>query len=313
MPNGNEAHAGPLVSNRPGVLKASRRIVVVACFGAAALAILPNTALAAVARPRLLSAANFTVMAASAITNTGSTAITGNLAISPNKASSVTGFPPGVVTGAKNEDDAVAIRAQTDLITTYNDAAHATPFKNMSGVNLGGKTLTPGVYHFSSSAQLTGTLTLNGENRTGSLFIFQIGSTLTTASRSRVALIGRANSCNVFWQVTSSATLGTATSFQGNLIALTSITLTTGATIGVGGGLNGGRALARNGALTLDSNVIRPPTGVCTSASTTTTTTSTSTSTTPSTGSAPIALAPLLLGSGAALVMVAVVRRRVSR
>ncbi|MFI5285914.1 MAG: ice-binding family protein [Candidatus Dormibacteria bacterium] len=300
------------MSNRLGVLKASRRIVVVACFGAAALAILPNTALAALARPRLLSAANFTVMAASAITNTGSTVITGNLAISPNKASSVTGFPPGVVTGAKNEDDAVAIRAQTDLITTYNDAAHATPFKNMSGVNLGGKTLTPGVYHFSSSAQLTGTLTLNGENRTGSLFIFQIGSTLTTASRSRVALIGRANACNVFWQVTSSATLGTGTSFQGNLIALTSITLTTGATIGVGGGLNGGRALARNGALTLDSNVIRPPTGVCTSSSTTTATTTTSTST-PSTGAAPVALAPWLLGSGAVLVMVAVVRRRVSR
>lgn len=305
MQNRKVAHAGHL-SDRPGVLKASRRIVGVACLGAAALVILPNNALAAVARPRLLSAANFTVMAASAITNTGSTTITGNLAISPNKASSVTGFPPGVVTGAKDEDNAVAIKAQTDLITTYNDAAHATPFKNMSGVNLGGKTLTPGVYHFSSSAQLTGTLTLNGENRTGSLFIFQIGSTLTTASASRVALIGRANSCNVFWQVTSSATLGTGTSFQGNLIALTSITLTTRATIGVGGGLNGGRALARNGALTLDSNVIRPPTGVCTSASTTSTPT-------PSTGSAPIALAPWLLGSGAVLVMVAVVRRRVSR
>jgi len=306
VPDGEVAHAGPVVSNRPGVLRASRRIVVAACLGAAALAILPNAALAAVARPRLLSAANFTVMAASAITNTGSTAITGNLAISPNKASSVTGFPPGVVTGAKNEDDMVAIRAHTDLITTYNDAAHATPFRNRAGVNLGGKTLTPGVYHFSSSAQLTGTLTLNGENRTGSLFIFQIGSTLTTASRSRVALIGRANSCNVFWQVTSSATLGTGTSFQGNLIALTSITLTTGATIGVGGGLNGGRALARNGALTLDSNVIRPPTGVCTSASTTTTSV-------PSTGSAPNALAPWLLGSGAVLVTVAIVRRRASR
>ena len=123
----------------------------------AALAAFPTAALAAVAQPRLLSAGNFTVMAASAITNTGSTVITGNLAISPNKASSVTGFPPGVVTGAKDEDNAVAIKAQTDLVTTYNDAAHATPFKNMSGVNLGGKTLTPGVYHFSSSAQLTGT------------------------------------------------------------------------------------------------------------------------------------------------------------
>src|SRR6202035_347704 len=132
------------------------------------------------------------------------------------------------------------------------------------GVNLGGKTLTPGVYHFSSSAQLTGTLTLNGEGRSTAVFIFQIGSALTTASSSRVALINGANSCSVFWQVTSSATLGTRTSFQGNLIALTSITMTTGATIGVGGGVNGGRALARNGALTLDTNIIRPPTGVCT-------------------------------------------------
>jgi hypothetical protein len=295
------------VIDRTGVGKASRCALLLACALGATLAAFPTGALAAVAQPRLLSAANFTVMAASAITNTGSTAITGNLAISPNKASSVTGFPPGVVTGAKNEDDAVAIRAHTDLVTTYNDAKHATPFKNMSGVNLGGKTLTPGVYHFSSSAQLTGTLTLNGEGRSGSLFIFQIGSTLTTASHSRVALIGEASSCHVFWQVTSSATLGTATSFQGNLIALTSITLTTGATIGVGGGRNGGRALARNGALTLDSNVIRPPTGICTTATTS------ATPSTPSTGAAPIAFAPALLGTGALLVVAAIVRRRRSR
>jgi Ice-binding-like len=290
---------------QPGPLKISRRVALLAGVLGVALAALPTTGIAAVAQPRLLSAANFTVMAASAITNTGPTTITGNLAISPNKASSVTGFPPGVVTGAKDEDNAVAIKAQTDLVTTYNDAAHATPFKNMSGVNLGGKTLTPGVYHFSSSAQLTGTLTLNGEGRSGSVFIFQIGSTLTTASRSRVVLIGRANSCNVFWQVTSSATLGTATSFQGNLIALTSITMTTAATIGVGGGVNGGRALARTGALTLDSNVIRPPTGTCTVASTT--------PSTPGTGAAPFAFAPWVLGSGAILVMVATIRRRWSR
>ena len=291
---------------RPGVPKTARCAIFLACAVGAALAAFPTAALAAVAQPRLLSAANFTVMAGSAITNTGSTVITGNLAISPNKASSVTGFPPGLVTGAKDEDNAVAIKAQTDLVTTYNDAKHATPFRNMSGVNLGGKTLTPGVYHFSSSAQLTGTLTLNGEGRSGSLFIFQIGSALTTASHSRVALIGEASSCHVFWQVTSSATLGTGTSFQGNLIALTSITMTTGATIGVGGGHNGGRALARNGALTLDSNVIRPPTGICTTASTT----SSPTPSTPSSGAAPIGFAPALIGAGALLSVVAIVRRR---
>jgi hypothetical protein len=299
-----QAHAGGSVTGQPAVFKASRRLVVIACASGFALGAFPAVAAASVAQPRLLSAGNFTVMAASAITNTGSTTITGNLAISPKTASSVTGFPPGVVTGARDENNAVAIRAHTDLVTTYNDAAHATPFKNMSGVNLGGKTLTPGVYHFSSSAQLTGTLILNGEGRSNSIFIFQIGSALTTASRSRVVLSNRASSCNVFWQVTSSATLGTATSFQGNLIALTSITLTTGATIGVGGGANGGRALARNGALTLDSNQIRPPTGVCTTASETPT---------PSTGAGPIAAAPWLLGTGALLVVAAIVGRRRSR
>jgi hypothetical protein len=298
------AHAGRPMTFQPRILKSSRRVVLLACVVGATLAAFPTIGIAAVAQPRLRSAANFTVMAASAITNTGPTTITGNLAISPNKASSVTGFPPGVVTGAKDEDNAVAIKAQTDLVTTYNDAAHATPFKNMSGVNLGGKTLTPGVYHFSSSAQLTGTLTLNGEGRSSSLFIFQIGSALTTASHSRVALIGRANSCNVFWQVTSSATLGTGTSFQGNLIALTSITMTTGATIGAGGGVNGGRALARSGALTLDSNVIRPPTGTCTVSS------SGTTPSTPGTGAAPLAVAPWLLGSGAIFVILATIRRR---
>lgn len=240
-----------------------RRGAVMASALVAALAAWPTAATAAVVQPRLLTAANYTVMGGSAITNTGPTLVTGNLAISPGNASSVTGFPPGVVTGAQDYNNAAAIQAQTDLVTAYNDAAGATPFIDMSGVDLGGKTLTPGVYHFSSSAQLTGTLTLDGQGSTNATFIFQIGSTLTTASGSRVVLVNGAGGCAVFWQVTSSATLGTTTSFQGNLIALTSITLTTGASIGVGGGVNGGRALARNGALTLDSNLITPPPAGC--------------------------------------------------
>lgn len=252
------------MSARLAVPKNSRRGVVMAAVLAATLGAWSMVAMAAVVQPRLLTAANFTVMAGSAITNTGPTKITGNLAISPGVASSVTGFPPGIVTGAKDYNNAAAIKAQTDLVTAYNDAAGATPFKDMSGVNLGGKTLTPGVYHFSSSAQLTGTLTLDGQGSTNPTFIFQIGSTLTTASGSRVVLRNGAGACAVFWQVTSSATLGKTTSFQGNLIALTSITLTTGATIGVGGGVNGGRALARNAALTLDRNVITPPPAGCT-------------------------------------------------
>jgi type VI secretion system secreted protein VgrG len=183
--------------------------------------------------------------------------ITGNMAISPGSA--VTGFPPGRVTGVVDNRNGAAIKAQTDLVTAYNDAAGATPFVDKSGVDLGGQTLSPGVYRFSSSAQLTGTLTLDGQGDTNATFIFQIGSALTTASASRVVLINGANACGVFWQVTSSATLGTGTSFQGTLIALSSITLTTAATIGVGGGINGGRALARNGAVTLDTNTIIPP------------------------------------------------------
>ncbi len=239
-------------------------LVVVAAILGAGLGTWPAGAMAAVVQPRLGTAANYTVMGGSAITNTGATLITGNLAISPNGSSSVTGFPPGVVTGAKDLNNAAAVQAQSDLVTTYNDAAGATPFVDMSGVDLGGQTLTPGVYHFNSSAQLTGTLTLDGQGSTNGLYIFQIGSTLTTASASRVVLLNGAGACAVFWQVTSSATLGTSTTFQGNLVALTSITMTTGATIGVGGGVNGGRALARNGALTLDTNTITPPPAGCT-------------------------------------------------
>ena len=235
----------------------------IAAVLAASLGAWPTIGMAAVVAPRLGTAAVYTVMGGSTITNTGPTTITGNVALSPGSA--ITGFPPGSVTGVIDNRNGNAIKAQTDLVTAYNDAAGATPFVDKSGVDLGGQTLTPGVYRFSSSAQLTGTLTLDGQGSANSTFIFQIGSALTTASASRVVLINGANSCQVFWQVTSSATLGTGTSFQGTLIALSSITMTTAATIGVGGGANGGRALARNGAVTLDSNTIIPPAG-CTPA-----------------------------------------------
>lgn len=224
---------------------------------AATVAVWPAAGLAAVVQPRLGSAAVFAVMGGSTITNTGPTVVNGNLALSPG--SSLTGFPPGRVTGYIDLNNGAAIKAQTDLVTAYNDAAGETPFVDKSGIDLGGQTLTPGAYKFSSSAQLTGTLTLDGQGATNPMFVFEIGSALTTASNSRVSLINGANSCNLFWQVTSSATLGTGTSFQGTLIALSSITLTTGATIGSGGGVNGGRALARNGAVTMDSNTITPP------------------------------------------------------
>ena len=124
------------------------------------------------------------------------------------------------------------------------------PTQNLTGLNLGGLTLTPGVYFFSSSAQLTGTLTLDAQGDPNALFVFQIGSTLTTASNSSVVFINGGQGNNTFWQVGSSATLGTDTAFTGNILALTSITLNTGANI------NCGRALARNGAVTLDTNIV---------------------------------------------------------
>lgn len=227
-----------------------------------ALAFTGTRALAADA-PTLGTATNYAVMAATAITNTGPTLVNGNLAISPGGSSSVTGFPPGVVTGAMDAADANAVQAHTDLVTAYNDAAGETTTVNLTGTDLGGLTLTPGTYTFDSSAQLTGTLTLDGQGSTNATFIFQIGSTLTTASNSTVALINGAGACAVFWQVGSSATLGTTTDFQGTIMAMTSITMNTGATIGVGGPGDGGRALAMNGALTLDSNVITPPPAGC--------------------------------------------------
>src|SRR3954468_18924370 len=190
--------------------------------------------------------AGFGVLGGSTVTNTGSSIVNGNLGISPG--SSVTGFPPGVVVGGTiHSNDATAIQAQNELTTAYNTVAGTPCTTDLSGQNLGGLTLTPGVYCFSSAAQLTGTLTLNALGNPAAQFLFKIGSTLTTASTSSIVLINGATSCNIFWQVGSSATFGTNTVFAGNILALTSITLNTGAT-------DSGRTLARNGAVTLDTN-----------------------------------------------------------
>lgn len=196
------------------------------------------------------TAQNFAVLAGSTITNTGTTVVNGNIGVSPG--SSVTGFPPGIVNGGSiHAADAVAAQAQSDLTTAYNTAAGLPCTTDLSGQNLGGLTLTPGVYCFTSSAALTGTLTLNFQGNPNAFFLFKIGSTLTTASASSVLLTNTSGTCapNVFWQVGSSATLGTGSSFVGNILALTSITMTTGGTMN-------GRALARNGAVTLDTNTV---------------------------------------------------------
>ncbi|HEY0329534.1 MAG TPA: ice-binding family protein [Rhodopseudomonas sp.] len=200
--------------------------------------------------PNLGSAANFAVLAGSAVSNTGPTVLIGSLGLSPG--SSVSGFPPGIVTapGGIYIGDAIAIQAQIDLASGYNAIASRPTTGDLTGQNLGGLTLTPGVYNFASSAQLTGALTLNALGNPNAIFIFNIGSTLTTGSAASVTVIGGGLGSNVYWRVGSSATLGTTTAFVGDILALSSITLNTGANISCGS------ALARNGAVTLDTNNI---------------------------------------------------------
>ena len=229
--------------------------------GLVAAVLIPAIGLAATSRPPLGTAAGYAVIANTTITNTGLSLIDGNIALSGPGAPA--GLVPGVVTGTKDLGNAAAAKAQADVLTAFGGALAATPVIEMSGVDLGGKTLTPGVYHFGSSAALHGTLTLDGQGAANPAFIFQIGSTLTTGTGSRVVLTRGAAGCAVFWAVTSSATIGTLTSLQGDLIAQTSITMVAGATIGVGGGRNGGRAFAHTGAVTLDTNTIIPPAGSC--------------------------------------------------
>lgn len=194
------------------------------------------------------TAQGFAVLGGSTVTNTGASLITGDLGVSPG--SSVSGFPPGVVNGTIHAADGVAAQAQADLTTAYNTAAGSPCSADLTGQNLGGLTLTPGVYCFTSTAFLTGTLTLDFQGNPNAFFLFKVGSALTTSSASSVAFINNGGSpcpANLYWQIGSSATLGTGSTFAGNILALTSITLTTGASLA-------GRALARNGAVTLDTN-----------------------------------------------------------
>lgn len=197
------------------------------------------------------SAESFAVLGGATVTNTGLTHVTGNLGVSPGSA--VTGFPPGLVTGTIYAGDSVAALAQSDLTRAYVGLAAMQAGSNLTGNDLGGLTLASGVYRFDTAAQLTGMLTLDAQGKDNAYWVFQIGSTLTTAGSSSIAIVNLGlndgKNDGVFWQVGSSATLGTNTAFEGNILSLTSITLNTGA-------IMKGRAFARNGAVTLDSNGI---------------------------------------------------------
>ena len=197
----------------------------------------------------LLGASNYAVLAGSAVTSTGATNLTGDLGLSPG--TSIGGFPPGILTGTQHINDVSSNQAKIDLTAAYNDAAGrtSTDIVTLSG-NIGGLTLTPGLYKSTSSlAVSSGDLTFNAKGNASAVFIIQIASTLTTTSGRKVILSGGAMASNIFWQVGSSATFGTTTVFKGTVLAMQSITFNTGATLD-------GKALARIGGITMAGNTI---------------------------------------------------------
>ena len=210
----------------------------------------PSQTSAALVQPSLGTSGAFSVLAGTTVTNTGPTSLSNDLGVFPGSA--ITGFPPGVVIlpATIHAADAVAGQAQSDLVTAYDGLAAQACTADMSGVDLAGKTLVPGVYCFASEALLSGGLVLDAQLDPSAVFVFKIASKLTSATNASVTLINGASPCNVFWQVGSSATIGTGTVFSGDIVALTSIALQSGASLN-------GRALARNGAVTLDNNQIR--------------------------------------------------------
>lgn len=199
----------------------------------------------ATASPVLGSAVTYGILAGSTVTCVTGGTINADVGVSPG--STTTGFPPCVITGTTNLANAAAAQAQLDLTTAYDYLAGRPCGTVVTPADLGGRTLPPGIYCTASSMAVTGTVTLDGGGNANAVWVFQIGSTLTTGTGANIALIGGAQAKNVWWQVGSSATLGTGTTFRGNILALTTITLVDNATML-------GRALARNGAVSLGTN-----------------------------------------------------------
>jgi len=200
-------------------------------------------------QPSLAGAINFAILAGASITSTNATVINGDLGLCPG--TSVGGFPPGILNGTKHVNDPIAVQAKLDLTAAYNDLAGrtSTDIVTLSG-NLGGLTLTPGLYKSTSTLSVSsGDLTFDAKGDANAVFIIQIASSLTTTSGRKVILSGGAVTSNIYWQVGSSATFGTTSVFKGTVIALQSITFNTGATLD-------GKALARNGSITMIGNTI---------------------------------------------------------
>ncbi|MGZ6671272.1 MAG: ice-binding family protein [Solirubrobacteraceae bacterium] len=236
-----------MLSTSPsGSLARARTLGLAAVASLVSLALVASSAFAAQPPVGLGTADSYAVLAGQTVTNTGPSTINGDLGVTPGAA--ITGFPPGTVNGTIHAADAVALQAQSDLTTAYNDAAGRTPPAAVPA-DLGGLTLTGGVYKSASALQLTGALTLEAQGDPNTVFIFQAASTLITASASHVNLINGAQPCNVFWQVGSSATLGTSSVFVGNILALTSVSLNNAVTVQ-------GRALARNGSVTMINDTL---------------------------------------------------------
>lgn len=196
----------------------------------------------------LATATSYAVLADDAVTNTGNSVINGDLGVHPG--TKVSGFPPGTINGQRHAGDAAAQRAQTDLTAAYKDAAGRTASRTI-GPQLGGQTLTPGVYKAQEAATLDGTLTLDAQGSSSAVFIFQLGAKLTTSQNSIVRVVNSPTpACGVVWTVGDSATLGTNTSFLGRIMAVKDITLQSAAKVEQGG------TLSRDGGVTLDTNAV---------------------------------------------------------
>lgn len=227
-------------------------LIVVTIAGAALLSAYASADTRATAAPSLGRATSFAVLGGSTVTNSGATAITGDVGVS-SPGVSITGFPPGTIArGAQHVGDPAANQAQRDAQTAYAALAGKACNTPLTGQDLGGKSLSPGVYCFTSSAQLTGQLVLDGRGNSNAVWVFQIASTLTTATGASVAMSKGGRAGNVFWQVGSAATLGTGTAFAGNMLAYSSITMDPGARLS-------GRALARAAVTMVDGNTVHAP------------------------------------------------------